>query len=66
MAQVRLDASPLRIPVAAQKRVKSFRSSGKYLEKCRVEEAELLALGWKRSPGELDLPKARPIEEESD
>jgi hypothetical protein len=33
---------------------------------CRKQEAELAKAGWVRSPGELNLPKQRTVEEESD
>jgi hypothetical protein len=36
------------------------------LAACKKEEAELLKAGWFRTPGELNLPKARTVEEESD
>jgi hypothetical protein len=36
------------------------------LASCRKQEAELLKAGWVKSPNELNLPKPRTIEEESD
>jgi len=36
------------------------------LANCKKEEAELLKAGWVRSPSELNLPKAKTVEEESD
>lgn len=36
------------------------------LAACKKEEAELLKAGWVRTPGELNLPKPKTIEEESD
>jgi hypothetical protein len=36
------------------------------LEECRKEESELLKAAWVRSPGELNLPKPKKVEEESD
>jgi hypothetical protein len=33
---------------------------------CQKQEAELLKAGWVRSPNELDLPKPKRLEEESD
>lgn len=36
------------------------------LAACRKEEEALLKAGWVRTPGELNLPKQKTVEEESD
>lgn len=36
------------------------------LGECRKQEAELLKAGWVRTPSELNLPRPKSIEEESD
>jgi len=36
------------------------------LAACKREEVELAKQGWVRTPGELNLPKAKTVEEESD
>lgn len=36
------------------------------LAECQKQEAQLIAVGWKRTPSELNLPKPRTIEAEAD
>jgi hypothetical protein len=36
------------------------------LAECQKQEAELIQAGWVRTPSELNLPKAKTVEEESD